>query len=425
MTGSSQPHPDTSGPLIGIRVVDLTAVIAGPYATMWLSDLGADVIKIEPPSGDTTRQAGHTVSPGMGSVFLTLGRGKRSVCVDLKKSEARTVVLDLCRTADVFVHNMRPEAITRLGLTHCDVRAVRPEVVYATLAGFDPTGPYRDRPAYDDMIQGLTGVATNISTVTGAPAYVPGVIADKNAGLVLSNAILGALFHRERTGRGQAVTVPLFETMAAYQLIEHLWDATFDPPVGAPGYVRVLSPDRRPFRTTDGWVCALPYQDKHFEALFTAIDRPDLASDPRFESIPARLKNVDHLNRTLQSILETDSTSQWLRLLDVIGVPAVPLSSLEDLLADPHLAATGFFEPVDHPTEGQLRLPKPPVTMTDSPPRPDYLAPRLGQHTIEEVRHLGYDEQRIADLLRSATIFDLSDPDGPPDGPAPREGEPD
>lgn len=394
------------GPLDGVTVVDLSAVIAGPYATMWLADLGADVIKVESPSGDTTRQAGHARHPGMGAVFLTLGRGKRSVCVDLKQPTGRDIVLDLCRAADVFVHNMRPRAIARLGLSYDDVRAVRPDIVYAVLASFDPAGPYRDRPAYDDMIQGMTGMAANLEAVTGSPAYVPGVIADKNAGLVLTTAILSALFHRERTGRGQEVTVPLFEAMAAYHLVEHLWDATFEPALGPPGYVRVLAPDRRPFPTADGWICALPYQDKHFEALFAAVDRPDLAADARFGSIPARLDNIDVVYRALGDMLSSERTTHWLALFDTIGIPAVELGSLEDLLADPHLDATDFFQAIDHPTEGPLRMPRSPVRMSDSPPVTGSVAARLGQHTVDVLLAMGYEKAVVEGLLITRTVVD-------------------
>lgn len=398
--------PGSNGPLQGVSVVDLTSVVAGPYATMWLADLGADVIKVESTEGDTTRQAGHARHPGMGSVFLTLGRGKRSLAVDLKRPEGRSLVLDLCRRSDVVVCNMRPSAIARLGLTYEDVRTVRPDVVYATLAGFAPEGPYGDKPAYDDMIQGLTGIAANLGEVTGAPAYVPGVVADKTAGLVLALTVVSALFHRQRTGRGQEIVVPLFETMAAYHLIEHLWDATFDPPLGPPGYVRVLSPERRPFATADGWICALPYQDKHFAALFDAVDRPDLAVDSRFVSIPARLANVEVVYRTLSELLASESTGHWLSLFDAIGVPAVALHDLQDLLADPHLAATGFFETVDHPSEGRLRQPRPPVRMTDSPTAVGRPAAQLGQHGIEILRQLGHDPATIDRLVATGVVAD-------------------
>ena len=404
---------ERAGPLDGVTVVDLTAVIAGPYATMWLADLGADVIKVESPEGDSTRQAGHARHPGMGSVYLTVGRGKRSICVDLKAPGGREVVLDLCRGADVVVHNMRPGAIARLGLTYDDVVAVNERVVYAALAGYDPAGPYGDRPAYDDMMQGLTGMAANLEVVTGTPAFVPAVVADKNAGLVLALAVVGGLLHRERTGQGQSLIVPLFETMAASQLVEHLWDSTFDPPVGPPGYVRVLSPDRRPFRTADGWICALPYLDKHFRSLFAALDRPDLAADPRFASIPARLDHVDVVYATLGELIAGHPTGWWLELFEEINVPAVPLATLGDLLADPHLAATGFFETVEHPTEGRLRMPRPPVAMSASPPATGAPAARLGQHTAEVLTAAGYDADRIDDLAERGVV--VVDPDGAPD----------
>ncbi|MGE0301002.1 MAG: CaiB/BaiF CoA transferase family protein [Pseudonocardia sp.] len=389
-----------------MRIVDLSSVVAGPYATMWLADLGAAVIKVEPPEGDTTRQAGAARSPDMGSVFLTLGRGKRSVRLDARTEAGRQAVLQLCRGADVFVHNMRPAAIERLGLGHDAVRAVQPDIIYAALAGFGPDGPYADRPAYDDVVQGLTGMATNLARVTGSPAYLPGVVADKHAGLALAAAVLAALFHRERTGQGQAVTVPLFEATAAFQLVEHLWDATFDPPLGPPGYARVLEPRRRPFPTADGFLCALPYQDKHFRALFETVDRADLAADARFGSIANRLRNVELVQSTLAELLATRPTDEWLALFERIGVPAVALQTLDELLEDPHLQAVGFFEPVEHPSEGRLRLPRSPVLLSGTPVEIDPIAPRLGEHTVEALREAGTPAALIEQVLGMAAHHD-------------------
>ena len=396
--------PVDDGPLAGVRVIDLTNVIAGPYATMWLGDFGADVIKIESPDGDTTRQAGHARSEGMGSVFLTLGRAKRAVTLDLKVPEGRRVVLDLCRDADVFVHNMRPEPISRLGLSYADVAAVNPRLIHATLTGFDPAGPYGDRPAYDDMIQAMTGMVDAMARTTGSPAYLPSVVIDKTVGLVLLSSILAALFRRERTGAGQAVMVPMFETATAFNLVEHLWDATFDPPVGPPGYVRVLSPHRRPYRSTDGWISALPYQDRHFTALFAAIDRPDLAADPRFRSIPARLTHIDAVCETLAGIIAQADSSVWLELFARIGVPAVAVSTLDELLEDPHLAAVGFFESVTHPSEGTLRQTRSPVQFNGTASAGARPAPRPAEHAIEVLREIGCDDRQIASLIDSGAV---------------------
>ena len=400
--GTTPPH----GPLHGVTVVDLTSVALGPYATLQLGELGAEIIKVEAPEGDTTRLGGQARHPDMGSLFLTFGRNKRSIVLDLKHPDARGVLTDLVRDADVVVHNVRPDAARRLGITYADVAAINPTVVHATAAGFDPDGPYGGRPAYDDMIQGLVGIVSLMEQVTGTPRYLPSIMIDKTVGMALANAILAALFHRARTGAGQEVVVPMFEVMAGFTLLEHLADATFlddgphgDDPPGPPGYIRTLSPHRRPLRTADGVVCALPYQDKHFRTLFDAFDRPDLAGDPRCADIPSRLANLDHVYGTLESLTIGRSTADCLERFARAEVPAVAMSTLEDLLADPHLAEVGFYAEVDHPSEGRLRQPQLGVRFGATPTSLRRPAPRLGEHTVEVLRGLGYDDARVDALL--------------------------
>jgi len=409
-------HPSAAplvppGPLHGITVVDLTSVALGPYATLQLGDLGADVIKVEAPEGDTTRLGGQARHVDMASLFLTFGRNKRSIVVDLKHPDAADVLTDLVRTADVVVHNVRPDAARRLGITYRDIAAVNPTVVHATAAGFDPEGPYGGRPAYDDMIQGLVGIVSLMERVTGTPRYLPSIMIDKTVGMALANAILAALFHRARTGEGQEVVVPMFEVMAGFTLLEHLADATFldagpngDDPPGPPGYIRTLSPHRRPLRTADGVVCALPYQDKHFRTLFDAFDRPDLAGDPRLADIPSRLAHLDHVYGTLETLTVGRTTADSLERFARAEVPAVAMATLEDLLADPHLAEVGFFAEIDHPSEGRIRQPQLGVRFGSTPTSLRRPAPRLGEHSVEILARLGYDEDRIATLLAGGAV---------------------
>jgi crotonobetainyl-CoA:carnitine CoA-transferase CaiB-like acyl-CoA transferase len=395
-----------TGPLAGVRVLDLSGVIMGPYATQLLGDLGADVIKVEPPEGDTTRQAGHAKHPGMGAVFLTIARNKRSVVIDLKRPGGREALLGLARGTDVFLHNMRPEATRRLGLEYADLAEVNPRIVYCAARGFRSDGPYADRPAYDDMIQGASGTAAVMAAVTGEPAYVPMIYADKVCGLYVANAILAALVHRGRTGEGQAIEVPMFEAIAAFTLVEHLYDATFDPPLGPPGYPRVLTPHRRPFRTRDGHVCALPYTNRHFERFFALAGRPELARDARFADIPSRLKNVAALYALVAEILATRTTDEWLAALGEAEIPAMAVNRLEDLLEDPHLAATGFFELHEHPTEGRLRHCGVPMRFGATPGAIERPAPRLGEHTVEALREAGLAPAKIAALAAAGAIVD-------------------
>lgn len=395
------------GPLQGIRILDLSTVVMGPYATQILGDLGADVIKVEPPEGDTTRQAGHARHPGMGAVFLTLARNKRSVALDLKHPLGRQALHKLVAKCDILVHNLRPDAAARLGLGYDTLAAAQPQIIVCAARGFSSAGPYRDLPAYDDMIQGLSGMAALMGQVQGEPAYVPMIYADKTVGLFVANAIQAALIHRLRTGQGQAVEVPMFEVMTAFTLVEHLYNHTFDPPISAqPGYVRVLSRWRRPFKTADGHVCTLPYTNRHFERFFCVIGQPDLIRDTRFANMATRLQHVDALYGLIAEVMTQRNTAEWLHLLKSADIPCAPILGLSQVLEDPHLQAIGFFEFEEHPTEGRLRHYPLPMTFSGSPLSRRKPAPRLGEHGCEVLQELGFEGTTIQALRQAGVLHE-------------------
>jgi crotonobetainyl-CoA:carnitine CoA-transferase CaiB-like acyl-CoA transferase len=389
------------GPLSGVRVIDLTSVFLGPYCTQILGDMGADVIKVESPVGDIVRGIGPARHPGMGPIHLSVNRSKRSVVLDLSRPEGRTVMLKLAKTADVFMHSMRPQAIARLGLTYEEVSAARRDIVYCGAYGFAQGGPYADKPAYEDIVQGAAGIASVQGQSEEAPGYVKTAIADKTSGLVAAYAIAMALYHRERTGEGQAIEVPMFETMAAYLLMEQLYGMTFEPAIGGPTYPRLVSPDRRPHRTTDGYICVLVYTDRQWRRLFELVGRLDLMEDDRFRTISARTENTDELYEFLGELIARRSTSEWLELLAEADIPAMPLNSVEDLLRDPHLTQRGFIRQVTHPTEGEIRTVGIPVRFSRTPGQVDRLAPRLGEQTREVLAEVGYSTSEIDELVES------------------------
>ena len=395
-----------AGPLAGIRVLDMTTVLMGPYCTQTLADYGADVVKVEPPEGDLVRQIGPARHPGMGPIFLNTNRGKRSVCLDLKQPEGREVLLRLAADADVLVYNVRPQAMARLGLSWEAVSAVNPRIVYAGVFGYGQDGPYADKPAYDDLIQGACGLPHLIARAgDGTPRYVPTALSDRVVALAAVGAIAATLVNRERTGRGQRVDIPMLETMSGFVLGDHMGGLTFEPPLDAGGYGRQLSPDRRPYRTRDGHVCALVYNDKQWTRFLAAIGREDLPGvDPRFDGFAARIANIDHVNAELARIFETRTTAEWIALLEAADVPVMPMNDLQGLLDDPHLAATGFFRTVEHPSEGTIRDMRVAATWSATNPAPSRLAPRLGEQGVEILREAGYDDARIRELIAGGVV---------------------
>ncbi len=407
---SGAPTKDTqstpAGPLAGVRIVDLTSVMMGPYATMILGDYGADVIKVESPDGDVMRHAAPMRHPRMGAMYLQGNRNKRSIVLDLKKVGGRAALLRLAANADVFVHNVRPAAMARLKLGADDLLTVNPRLVYASLHGFGEAGPYAGRPAYDDLIQGLTALPALTGTITGEPRYSPATMADRIVGLNAVHAILAALFHRERTGEGQAIEIPMFETMAQFVLGDHMAGRSFDPPIGPSGYSRLLSPDRRPYQTSDGYICALVYSDKQWNAFFARIGLGDEADrDPRLNSISARTQNYDFVYDWFSQMMKTRSTAEWMGFFEEADIPHAPLHDLDSLIDDPHLAAVGLIQPLEHPTEGTLRVAGPAATWSRTPPSIRAYPPRLGEHGAEILREAGLADAEIAALVDEGALI--------------------
>jgi len=401
--------PATQGPLAGVKVIDLTSVMMGPYATMILGDYGADVIKVESPDGDVMRHAAPMRNPRMGAMYLQGNRNKRSIVLDLKKPGGRDALLRLSATADVFIHNVRPAAMRRLKLSADDLLAHNPRLVYVGLHGFGEDGPYAGRPAYDDLIQGLTALPALVGNITGEPRYSPATIADRIVGLNATHAILAGLLHRDRTGEGQAIAVPMFETMAQFVLGDHMAGRSFEPPIGPPGYSRLLAPDRRPYRTRDGYICALVYTDKHWDSFFQAIGWDDEQRDPRFKDMAARTRNYDFVYKWFADLLVTRTTTEWMQLLEEADIPCGPMHDLDSLIDDPHLAAVGLFQKIDHPTEGTLHVAGPAATWSRTPSSIRSAPPRLGEHGDEILREAGFSDADIDSLADEGAMVRSAD----------------
>jgi crotonobetainyl-CoA:carnitine CoA-transferase CaiB-like acyl-CoA transferase len=381
---------EATGPLQGIRIVDMTSVLMGPFATQILADYGADVIKIESAEGDLLRLGGALRHPKMGSLYLQTNRNKRSVVLDAKQPEGRESLLQLSADAEVFVSNIRPAAMKRLGLSYEDIKAVNPNIIYVSLVGYGQDGPYRNRPAYDDLIQGISAIPSLIGrTQDGDPQYVPVTLADKIAGLSAVHGILAAMFHKARTGVGQSIEVPMFEIMSQFVLTDHIGGHCFEPPIGPPGYNRLLSPDRRPYRTKDGFISALVYTDDHWRKFFELIGRPEeFRRSAMFHDHATRTRSYDEVYQFLAEEMKTKTTAEWQDALERFDIPWAPTHSVEDLIDDPHLHAVELLQTIDHPTEGKLRMIAPPIKFSATPSSIYRHPPGLGEHTAEVLEEL-------------------------------------
>ena len=395
------PKPVT-GPLHGVRILDLTAVVMGPFATQMLADLGATVIKVEPPQGDNIRYVGPMRNKGMGHIYLHAGRNKQSIVLDLKTAVGKQALLDLAATCNGLMYNVRPQAMARLGLSYEALKAVRADIIYVGCYGYGEGGPYAGKPAYDDLIQGAASVPS-LSLMQGStvPRYAPVTLGDRSVGLNAAIAMCAGLYYQKATGLGQAVEVPMFECLSQFVLGDHLGGRTFEPRVaGYPdaGYARMVSPDRRPYATTNGYVCVLVYNDKHWASFFDLIDRQDLKKDPRFDTHSHRAENIDAVYAFVAQVMQTRTTQDWLSALEAADIPAMPLHTPDSLVDDKHLQASGFFKEVDHPSEGKLTLMNPATSWSETPLSIRHLPPTLGQDTAAVLRAIGYTDTQLEAL---------------------------
>jgi crotonobetainyl-CoA:carnitine CoA-transferase CaiB-like acyl-CoA transferase len=377
------PEPPT-GPLRGVRVLDLTTVVMGPSATQMLGDLGADVVKVESKAGDSMRWIGPWRHAGMGPLFLQGNRNKRSVMLDLKTPADKAAAMALSARADVLVSNVRPQGLARLGLDYETVRAGNGSIIYCAAVGYGSGGPDTGKAVYDDLMQAASGIAGLFGVVDGAPRYAPVNICDRVVGLYVANSITAALYHRAMTGEGQFIEVPMFETMAQFVLADHMGGGAFRPPAGDMGYRRLLSRTRGPYPTKDGYLAIVVYTDRHWHAFSKLVGVPDLlATDPRFASQETRTRHAEDMGRFLSTHLPARTNAEWLEILHRVDIPACPVNSIEALFTDPHLTAVGMFEEAEHPTEGSLTVPRFPVHFSATPASVRRLAPNLGEHNNE------------------------------------------
>ena len=393
----SQP----SGPLAGITVLDLTSVLYGPYASQTLGDWGAEVIKIEPLTGDTWRYSGQFRNRGMTGQFMAVNRNKRSLALDLKQPDGKAVLQRLIAKADVLLTNIRPAALARLGFGYEACQQINPRLVYAAATGFGQDGPWAARPAFDEVIQASSGFASAMGS-DDEPAFVPSLVADKICGLTLVGAVSAALLHRERTGKGQMVEVPMLETITAFNSIEMLGGHAFDPPIGPAGYKRMK--ERRPVRTRDGWLTMLPYSGENWCIFFEAVGHPECIEQFAVRDAVARAKNIDQIYNKMAEIAITRTTAEWEELLLRIDVPHAAFAKITEIAEQPHLKAVGMIATLDHPSEGKIRQARPSARFSDTPAEIRRMPPRLGEHSRAILREAGFTEQDVASMIEKKVV---------------------
>jgi crotonobetainyl-CoA:carnitine CoA-transferase CaiB-like acyl-CoA transferase len=399
MTEPAMDRP--AGPLQGYRILDLTSVLFGPFGTQTLGDWGAEVVKIESLTGDTWRNSGQFRNRGMTGQFMAVNRNKRSLALDLKHPEGKAVLRRLIATADALVSNVRPAGLARLGFSYETCKELNPKIIYAVATGFGQDGPWRARPAFDEIIQAASGFASAMGT-DEEPAFVPSLIGDKICGMALTSAVTAALLHHERTGEGQMVEVPMLETLAAFNSIEMFGGHAFVPPIGPSGYKRMKA--RRPVRTKDGWLTMLPYSGANWCAFFEAVGHPDCIEEFSVRDPVLRARNIDKIYDRMRDIAPSRTTAEWEELLLRIDVPHTSFTKLTEVAEQPHLKAVGLFEDVEHPTEGTIRQARPPARFSASPAEVRRPAPLLGEHTREVLREAGYAPAEIDSLIENKAI---------------------
>ena len=392
---------EPTGPLRGIRVLDLTGILFGPLAAQTLGDWGAEVIKIEPLAGDNWRNSGQFRNRGMSGQFMMVNRNKRSLALDLKHPSGKAVLRRLIPTVDALVSNVRPAALARLGFSYEVCEKLNPRLVYASATGFGQDGPWAARPAFDEIAQAASGLASAMGS-DDEPAFVPSLIGDKICGLTLAGAVCAALVHRERTGKGQLVEVPMLETIAAFNSIEMLGGHAFVPPIGPIGYKRMR--ERKPVRTKDGWLTMLPYSGENWCEFFTAVGHPECIEEFGVRDPVKRASNIDKVYRRMGEIALTRTTAEWEELLLSIDVPHTSFAKLTEVAEQPHLKAVGMFVDIDHPTEGKIRQARPAARFSETPAGLHRVAPRLGEHSHAILTEAGYSDQEIAALVEEKAV---------------------
>jgi crotonobetainyl-CoA:carnitine CoA-transferase CaiB-like acyl-CoA transferase len=399
----------TGGPLDGVRVIDLTTIVVGPICTRTLADYGADVIKVEAPGGDLLRtMAEGSRNPGMSGKFINFNRNKRSIGLDIKKPDGLAALLRLIERADVFVSNVRPEGLARAGLDHASLAKKNPRLIHCSILAFGRGGRYFNRPAYDPVIQSLSGVAGTIARATGEPRFVPMVMSDHTSGLIAAQAIGFALYRREKTGKGEAIDVPMLENMASFVSSEHLGAATFDPPVGPTGDGRLLSPNYRPVPTKDGYVTVRPNTNAQAFAFFDAIGRPELKTDPRFDSAASRTRNAKAYFEVQATSLDHKTTDEWVELFDKLDVPAARYNTIDELMTDPHLKDVGFYKEEHHPSEGKIRRSKLANVFSGGARKDEGHAPLFGEHTREILKEHGYSAAEVDKMIAGKAVTEAA-----------------